>query len=235
MGGGGGGARGNFQGRGSGNTAAVNPSGGVLDQDQWDLLRQSLQKDGDQLSALEEKLRAAQKELIQACVATTYDEKVVREKAEAVSKIQVEITMVRAQSIAIVAPTLKPEQKDQMADSSFARTIITSGNVVDSTAEAGFGRGGFARGGAGFDPAGGMDPMGAGFGTGAGAGGFGRGAGANGFGSGGRGGRGGRGGAAGFGAGTGVGNGGAAVTSTNSNTDTGGRTARRRATTSTTQ
>jgi uncharacterized membrane protein len=213
--------------------ASVNPTGGVLDQDQWDLLRQSLQKDSDQLSALEEKLRAAQKELIQACVAATYDEKVVREKAEAVSKIQVEITIVRAQSIAVVAPTLKPEQKDQMADSSFARGIITSGSAVDPAAEQGVGRGGFARGGMGFDPAGGMDTMGAGFGPGGGTG-FGRGAGAGGFGTGGRGGRGGRGGAAGFGANTGAGNGGAAVDNTDGSTNastTGGRATRRRTTT----
>lgn len=113
------GARGTFQGRGGG-MAVSNPSGGVLDQEQMDLLRQSLQKDNEQFRTLEEKLRAAQKELVQACVAATYDEKVVREKSEAVAKIQVDITMLRAQSVAVVAPTLKPEQKDKIADSNFA-------------------------------------------------------------------------------------------------------------------
>ncbi len=131
--------------------------GGVLDQQQMQLFRESLQKDSDKLRALDEKLRAAQKELVQACVAATYDEKVVREKAEAVAKIQVEITMIRAQAVAAVAPTLKPEQKDQLVESRFAIMILSPGGMAFDAGGQG-GRGGFGGGGGGNPDRGGNRP-----------------------------------------------------------------------------
>lgn len=198
-------------GMGMGTAVVPNPTGGALDQDQWDLLRQSLQKDSEQFRSLSEKLRTAQKELIQACIAAVYDEKVVREKADAVAKIQAEISILCAQSVAVVAPTLKPEQKALLSDSIYLLTLISSGNTAaDAAAEpAGFGRGGgaFARGGGGgMDPATtGFDPN-ATFGLG-GAGGMGMGRG--GAGGIGMGGRGGGAGAVGGGMGMGGGRGGA--------------------------
>jgi len=158
----GGGGRGNFQGRGG--PGGGGPMGGVFDSEQFRLFRESLQKDGDKFRALDEKLRAAQRELLQACVAATYDEKVVREKAEAVAKIQVEITVLRAQSVAVVQPTLTKDQKDQFVDSRFGIMILTSGGLMgfDPTAGGGFGRGGFGGGGPGGGGQGGFGPGGGG-------------------------------------------------------------------------
>ena len=99
-------ARGGFQGR----------AGGLmgLDDQQRQVYQEAMQKNNDELRKLSEKLRTAQKELMQAVLAEKYDEKAVREKAEAASKIQTDITLLRAKALSSVAPTLKPEQRDQL-------------------------------------------------------------------------------------------------------------------------
>ncbi len=105
-----------------------NFAGGLnLDDKQRELLREATQKEGDELRKLNEKLQAAQKELVQAVVAEKYDEKVVRGKADAVSKVQTEITMLRARAFATVSPTLKPEQREQLDNPQMAIGIIMSG------------------------------------------------------------------------------------------------------------
>jgi hypothetical protein len=53
-----------------------------------------------------------------------YDDKAVREKAEAVSKIQSEITVLRAKALASVAPTLKPEQREQLENSPMGTALL---------------------------------------------------------------------------------------------------------------
>jgi Spy/CpxP family protein refolding chaperone len=116
--------QGGFQGRGGGGMA-------VLDEQQRNLLREALQKEQDPLRALDEKLRAAQKELMQAVLAEKYDEQVVRQKAEAVAKIEVEMTLLRAKALATVAPTLKTEQKESMINSPFGAMMLRGGMMMD--------------------------------------------------------------------------------------------------------
>src|SRR5712664_122893 len=103
------GGGGGFRGRAGGPGGMM-----MLNDEQRQVFQDSLQKDSDKLRGLEEKLRAAQKELVEATLASTYDESAVRTKAEAVAKIQTGITMVRAKALAAVVPSLKPEQKQQM-------------------------------------------------------------------------------------------------------------------------
>src|SRR5688572_11327248 len=91
---------------------------------------------------LDEKLHAAQKELVQSVIAEKYDEKVVREKAEAVAKIQTEITMLRAKQVAAVVPTLNPEQREQWENSPVALGLLMrGGGFRGEPANAGFSRG----------------------------------------------------------------------------------------------
>jgi Spy/CpxP family protein refolding chaperone len=85
-----------------------------LDESQRETYQAAMQKSGDELRQLGEKLRGAQKELMQAVLAEKYDEKAVREKADAVSKIQTDMTLLRAKALASIAPTLKPEQRDNL-------------------------------------------------------------------------------------------------------------------------
>jgi Spy/CpxP family protein refolding chaperone len=98
-----------------------------LDDQQRELLREATQKEGDEMRKLNDKLQTAQKELVQAIIGEKYDEKVVREKAEAAARIQTEITMLRAKAFATVAPTLKPEQREQLDNPQVANFIIMSG------------------------------------------------------------------------------------------------------------
>lgn len=101
--------------------------GGMLDEQQRELFRQAMEKEGDQLRALATKMEAAQKALMQATLAETYDEKVVQEKADAVAKIQVQMTLLRAKALSTVAPTLKAEQKEQLLESRFGAMMLTGG------------------------------------------------------------------------------------------------------------
>jgi Spy/CpxP family protein refolding chaperone len=111
-------------------TGNAQPSGGnrgaSLDDQQRQLFKEALQKDSDKLKELDQKLRVAQRELLQATLAPAYDEKVVREKAEAVARIEVEITVLRSKALATVAPSLKPEQKTGLTESRFAIYMLTT-------------------------------------------------------------------------------------------------------------
>ena len=95
-----------------------------LDDKQRELLRDAMMKDQEQIRALDEKLRAAQKELVHTALSEKYDEKAVREKAEAVSKIQTDYTVLRAKAFAALAPTLKPEQREQLENSPMGAAML---------------------------------------------------------------------------------------------------------------
>jgi Spy/CpxP family protein refolding chaperone len=143
---GGGGGGGNFQGRGGmggmGGMGAIN-----LDDQQRQLLREAMQKNREELAKLDEKLRAAQKELVQVTIAENFDEKVVREKAEAVSKIQTEMILLRCQAFSTLAPSLKPEQRDELVNGRMGGMVLTT-SIMDF----GGGRGGGPGGGQPGDP-----------------------------------------------------------------------------------
>src|SRR6185436_17926461 len=130
---------------------------------------------------LDEKQRAAQKELMQAVLAENFDEKVVREKAEAVGKIQTDITVLRAKAFSTVAPTLKPEQREALENTRVGPTMLLGGGPGVG------GPGGGGGGGFGGGPGGPGGPCGGFGGQGGGGGGFG----GAGFGPGGAGGAGG--------------------------------------------
>jgi Spy/CpxP family protein refolding chaperone len=124
-----GGGGGNFAG-GGGNFGGRGGFGGLnLDDKQNELLREAMQAENDELRKLSEKLQAAQKELVKVVIAEKYDEKAIREKAEAISKIQTEITVLRAKAFATLSPTLKPEQRDALENSRIASSIITGAGI----------------------------------------------------------------------------------------------------------
>jgi Spy/CpxP family protein refolding chaperone len=95
-----------------------------LDDKQRELLREAMQKDQEQIRVLDEKMRAAQRDLMNAALAENFDEKVVRQKAEAVSKISTDITVIRAKALSSIAPTLKPEQREQLANSPVGAAML---------------------------------------------------------------------------------------------------------------
>ena len=127
-----------------------------LNDNQRELLFEGLRAVGPQMQEIMEKLRIAQQELVDAVLAEKYDEQVVRQKAEAVAKLQVELTMLRAKAVSAVAPTLTPEQKQDIKESPFVAGLLTGGGF-GGRGFGGFGGGpggpgGF--GGPGFAPGG---------------------------------------------------------------------------------
>jgi hypothetical protein len=93
---------------------------GTLDERQRDLLREAMQTHGEGLRQLDEKLRLAQRELMQAILTEKQDEATIRQKADTVAKLQTEQTLLRAKVFAVVVPTLKPEQRELIENSPFA-------------------------------------------------------------------------------------------------------------------
>lgn len=93
--------------------------GGGLDEQQRQLVRESLQPQQTDLQKLEEQMRAAQKELMKAVFAENYEEKVVEEKADAVARLQTKIYLIRSKAYSQVSPTLKQEQRNHMENFGF--------------------------------------------------------------------------------------------------------------------
>ncbi len=132
-GGRGGGGRGNFQMRGG----FLN-----LDDQQRQLFREALAKEREATAKLDEQLQAAEKALLQATLTEKFDDKVVAQKADAVAKIQSELMVIRARAFAEVAPTLKPEQRQELEDSRMGAMLLTSGMMNFMAGQGGGGGGG---------------------------------------------------------------------------------------------
>jgi Spy/CpxP family protein refolding chaperone len=90
--------------------------GGMLTQEQRTKMRETMQASQADLTSLNEKLVAAQKDAVKAALAKDADEKSVRAKIEAVAKIQTDISMLRLKAVKEIAPTLTDEQKTQLND-----------------------------------------------------------------------------------------------------------------------
>jgi Spy/CpxP family protein refolding chaperone len=89
---------------------------GVLTQDQRAKLRESMQASQADLTALNQKLVAAQKDALNAALAKNADEKTIRAKVEVVAKIQTDIAMLRFKAVKEIASTITDEQKTQMQE-----------------------------------------------------------------------------------------------------------------------
>jgi Spy/CpxP family protein refolding chaperone len=122
-------------GRGPGGPGGQGGQGGAmrlgaglnLDEQQRTKLREAMQKDSEAIRALDEKLRAAQKELVQAAIAEKLDEKVIRAKADAVGKIQADMAVLRSKAFASIAPTLTKEQRDNLENSRIGAAMLMGG------------------------------------------------------------------------------------------------------------
>jgi len=88
--------------------------GGMLTEDQRTKLREAMQPSQSELTQLNEKLSAAQKDAIKAALADKPDESAVRAKIEAVAKIQTEIAMLRFKGVKELKSTFTDEQKTRM-------------------------------------------------------------------------------------------------------------------------
>jgi Spy/CpxP family protein refolding chaperone len=113
---------------------------GSLDRAQYSAFYAAVQARSNETAAIQAKITTAQKELVEATLAENYDENVVRAKTEALLKLQGEMILIRANALATLSPTLKPEQRDQLVNTSGAM-MLTSGFMSF------YGSGGVAPGG----------------------------------------------------------------------------------------
>lgn len=133
----------------AGDRAARQGRGGMLDDQQRQVFREALQRDNAKLQSLDQKLQAAQRALMEAVLAETYDEAAVQEKAETLARLQAQMMIVRGKALNSVAPTLTPEQKQQLLSSRFGASMLSGGlGVMEAGVAAGMGPGG-GRGGQG--------------------------------------------------------------------------------------
>jgi Spy/CpxP family protein refolding chaperone len=161
------GGRGN---RGNNNLQQRGNFGGFnLDEQQRNLLQEARQVSGDDIRKLTEKLAEAQKEFVKAVAAEKYDEKVVREKADAIGKIQADILALNGKAFATVSPTLKPEQREAIESNvRIGIAIISPDRGFGGGGGPGAGFAGGPGGGRGNFPPGGDAGLGGGGGRGGG-------------------------------------------------------------------
>lgn len=123
--------------------------GGILTQEQREKMRTSMQASQTQLTQLNEKLAAAQKEALTAMLAKDATEKTVQPKIEAVTKIQTEIALLRFKGVKEIVPTLTDEQKTQMQERPGMGYNMLVGGFGGMMGGGGFGGAGGRRGGGG--------------------------------------------------------------------------------------
>jgi Spy/CpxP family protein refolding chaperone len=148
--GGGPGGPGGFPGGGPGGG-----SGGILalDAQQQQAFQESLQKDSIRMRGMTVSLRYAENDLVDATLASKFDEKTIREKAETVTGIETAMAVLRVKALAAALQETKPEEKQRLAESPAALQIFTDSNFGGGP---GAGRGGRGGGRGGF-PGGGGD------------------------------------------------------------------------------
>ncbi|MBN2506480.1 MAG: periplasmic heavy metal sensor [Verrucomicrobia bacterium] len=99
----------------------------MLDEKQRLLLQEAMLDHRDELRRLNDRMQAAQRELVKAVFQEKPDQNAIRAKAEAAAQAQVELTVLRAKIAAVLAPTLTPEQREQFENSPFALMMLGSG------------------------------------------------------------------------------------------------------------
>lgn len=95
----------------AGGGAAGRGNAGVLTQEQRTKMRDAYQTE---LAPLNEKLAAAQKDLVKAALAADAKEEDLKAKMAAVQKLQTEVMALRLKGVKAIAATLTSEQKTQL-------------------------------------------------------------------------------------------------------------------------
>jgi Spy/CpxP family protein refolding chaperone len=125
--------------------------GGPLTADQTTKLNAGVTAAQADFTALQDKLTAAQKDVVTAVLANA-DDATVQSKLEAVAKIQTDIAMLRyADGVSVIAPSITDAQRTTIAaaPAQIYSTLFTAPAAVPAAGGRGAGAGGFGGGGAG--------------------------------------------------------------------------------------
>jgi Spy/CpxP family protein refolding chaperone len=91
--------------------------GGIpLDDQQRRLYWEALQQYRGELGKLGGRYHETTKQIIEITLSENFSEKAVREKIDELVKIHADMLVIRARSLSTLAPTLKPEQHDQLVE-----------------------------------------------------------------------------------------------------------------------
>lgn len=86
----------------------------VLTDDQRASLREAMEAQRELMRELEEKIRAARKDLMQASLTAKFDEDAVRKQALETGKLDAELTVLRAKAFSKMKPALSADQIEQI-------------------------------------------------------------------------------------------------------------------------
>jgi len=90
----------------------------VLTDEQRASMREAMVADREKIRELEQKIRESRKELFDLGLREKFDEAAVREKANAVAKLDAEMTVLRVKAISRIRPPLTAEQIEKIKNSS---------------------------------------------------------------------------------------------------------------------
>ncbi|MSU58931.1 MAG: periplasmic heavy metal sensor [Pedosphaera sp.] len=86
----------------------------VLTDDQKESLRTAMEGQREKMRPIEEKVRDARREMMQAGFAAKLDEEALRAKALEVGKLEADLTVLRARAFSQMKPALSAEQIEQL-------------------------------------------------------------------------------------------------------------------------
>jgi Spy/CpxP family protein refolding chaperone len=107
----------------------------VLNDEQRQSLRSTLERQRDRLLPLEEKLRVSRQALLEAAVGGKFNENVARQNAEALAGAQAELTVIYARALSQMQQPLSEQQIRQLGNSQPGRFGPQAGPAAASAPE----------------------------------------------------------------------------------------------------
>jgi Spy/CpxP family protein refolding chaperone len=96
----------------------------VLTPEQRQSIRGALVENREQAAAIEEKLREARRAVLVTAVEKNFNEDALRQSLEAVSKLETELTLLRAKAFAKIEPPLSAEQIERIKSAPPAGQVL---------------------------------------------------------------------------------------------------------------
>jgi Spy/CpxP family protein refolding chaperone len=107
----------------------------VLTDEQRQSLRAALERQRDKMPALEEKVRAPRRTLLDAATGGKFDESLVRQAAQTSAEAEAELTVIYAQALSQMQPPLSAQQLQQLKNFQPGQFQPPSNSAVESTSE----------------------------------------------------------------------------------------------------
>ena len=107
----------------------------VLTDEQRQSLRAALEPQRDKMPALEEKVRASRRALLDAAVGGKFDENLVRQSAEASAVAEAELTVIYVRALSQMHPPLSAQQLEQLKNFQPGQFQAQSGPAAASVPE----------------------------------------------------------------------------------------------------